>query len=119
MKTAELSEDSLLSAGYKKYPPPSRERYDTLYQKRIRDAAGTRYFVNIRFWRFSKYSTEDEQVPDGWDAWVQYNSHSYSTHPTFNVELSCREITPAQVEGFYDRVWSLMGCDYYERDDDS
>jgi hypothetical protein len=111
-----VTHDELVAAGYRTWTPSSADRYDLLYQKRVKDDRGTRYFVNVRFWRFSKYSTPERPVEDGWDAEARFDGRGGSR--SFAVSTSVRHDTPAEVEAFFARVWDAMKPGYYEVNDD-
>lgn len=107
---SQLSEGELLDRGYRKSLPKSHlhDRYDALFQRRFRDGEGTRYFVNVRFWRHSKFG----DYPDGWDAFVQLTDPDGKV---FRVTLLDTR-TVDEVEAFFEGVWVSLRCQHYEKD---
>lgn len=108
--TYQLSADDLIAFGFREYPPnPEFDRCDRAFQYRRIDENGILYFVQVQFWRHSKYRAD---VPDGWSADAQLSGVG---HRHFNVELlSVAEMRPEDIVAWFDAAWVRMACWYYE-----
>jgi hypothetical protein len=105
-----LTAEELVAAGYREYKPGVHDRFARSFSKRMTNERGIKYAVQVRYWEHP----EGSEKYAGWDALVQFNTHG--EQPTFNVELlSCSNMTPAQVENFFENIFWQMGCDYYEQ----
>lgn len=66
-----MTPEALTEHGFREYAPNHQldERFEKAWCYAERVSAGRLYFVHVRFWRHSRYSTPDNEVPDGWDTW--------------------------------------------------
>lgn len=101
--------ESLLEFGFKEFPVHRQiANHDRNWQFCQRDNRGKRFYVQVRFWKFSKYP----EGRDAWDAYVQFNMRK---EPTFNVTMFVlEETTPAEVVDFFQTMWEKLECEYYE-----
>lgn len=105
-----MNPEALLAYGFREYPTNSQlDSHERAFGKWSRDDHGKRFCVHVRFWRHSKYSRDGVEIPDGWDAWCQFNRGG----ETFDVNLMHIE-SPQQVFRFFACLWDKLGCDYYE-----
>jgi hypothetical protein len=114
METSQImSIDSLVSYGFHEYPiNPKFDKHDRHWSFCKRDSLGKKLYVEIRMWEFSKYSTPDNpNVENGWDAKCQFDMNGPKT---FDVTISVRNMTPAQVMDWFENMHHKMGCTYYE-----
>lgn len=104
--------EQLIEAGYKKHVAEFYKVFhstDTLYQKRIDDERGKRYFINA--WHYPK----DEVIPfEALQFEVQFDGAMEDD--VINVEISTNNYVLAEKE--FDRIWKLMNYGYYELWDD-
>ena len=110
-----MSVESLESYGFREYQLPGDAKHDRNWQYCLRDRLGKRLYVQVRLWKFSKYSTSDRNVEDSFDAYAQFDMNGPRT---FNVDLSVRDMTPQQVVQWFDNLFTKMGCHHYESIDD-
>lgn len=114
-----MSHDELLEAGFKYFGNISRtiiENGDALYQMRIRDELGTRYFINIIFYNFRQYG----QDYDGWSLSLSYNDGfaDDDLDSTIRVVHSLKiEDTPQYAIDFADKCWHRLKPKHYELND--
>jgi hypothetical protein len=110
-----MTRQELLDAGFREHPSNGDsvlQRWDVLYQKRIRDENGTRYFIDVMFWRHSKCG----DYLDGWSVEINYNDGcAFSPIQGIKVEASVRTETAAEVEAFAAELWQRLCPNYYER----
>lgn len=105
--------EDLISYGFREWPiNPQVDKHERHWQYCYRDNIGKKFFVNVRLWQFSKYSTADRPVEDSFDAYCQFDMNGPKT---FNVDLSVRDMTPTQVVEWFNDLFNKMGCSYYER----
>lgn len=102
----------LLSFGYKEFPVAQHERQDANWRFKVKDKFGIKLFVQVRFWRLSRYSTQSTKIDDSFDAWCQFNKSS----DYFKVELGCVDkMSPAEIIEWFNNVFEKLNCNYYER----
>lgn len=105
--------EDLISYGFKEWPiNPEFDKHDRHLQYCYRDENGKKFYVNVRFWQFSKHSNLDRVVEDGFDAYCQFDMNGPRT---FNVDLSVRDMTPGQVVEWFNQLFDKLGCSYYEK----
>ncbi len=107
-----MTAKELLDAGFKCFPQ-HRRGYEALYQKRITDEHGTRYFIDVGFWQHTAHGGDF----DGWAAAVNYND-GCSFHPLTNMRITAdvRAWTAQDVIRWADELWTRLAPNYYERD---
>lgn len=106
-----MTDMELVKAGFKMYNPSSVDRYDTLYQYRVRDEIGTRYFVNVYRWDMRKYGHGVI-----WDADLVSNDGAEWWGNTIRIKTACSDKTPAELLAWADQMWSRLQLTYYEKD---
>ena len=102
--------EDLIEYGFREWKD-SFGKQDRSFQFTYRANGRKAFFVNVRFWRFTKY---DAGAPDGWDAHAQFNAGG----KTFNVDLFVKATdTPAEVVEWFFAMWVQMRCDYYQKEE--
>jgi hypothetical protein len=109
-----MTRDELLAAGFKECKPAAHDRYDMLYQKRIRDEHGTRYFVNVNLWQHSKHGID---IADGWECEVHYNDGTVFCPEPMRMMVHGRNMTAGLALAWAADLWERLEPAYYERDD--
>lgn len=105
--------DALLAFGFKEFPIHQQlDRHDRHWQFCKRDEVGKRFFVQVRLWRFSKYSNAERVVDDSWDAQCQFDMCG---ERTFDVTTHFQIPSPQEIVDWFNNVWERMGCTYYEK----
>ena len=102
----------LLAKGYGKSVSKHYLTYkstDTLYQKRITDEIGKKYYINI-WWYPEKYYGETH-VPESIQAEVQFTG--YEDDETTDVLLFTKDLV--KIEAKFEEIWNLLKFDYYKR----
>ena len=112
-----LTTKDLLAAGFKGFPPDSLLTCDELYQLRVRDDQGTRYFINCLVWR-----RMDRQA--AWEIQLHYNDGCPELHPGraaihITAFSGVERWTVAEVLRWADELWTRLRPAYYEKDDAS
>lgn len=104
-----MTEKELLDCGFKKFEPDAIDRYDMLYQHKIKVIMdGSEIFVNVRFRKHSKYG---ENISDGWDATCQFRSNLIPGAPDVKLVLSVSDyMTPQNIISFFINAWYSIGC---------
>ena len=98
-----INEKILKENGYKKYQDLLYTS-DCLYQKRITDEKGIKYFIN-----FYKYGQEYEVRMD-----IEKDIYSLElTLYAFNSQTTSLE----KVEKDIESMWKDLDCDYYEKEE--
>lgn len=107
-----INQENLIKSGYSQFESclnKDNEMYLKSYQKKIVDEKGIKYFITIDFYDLS---TVNKTLGIQFQTHVQFNSKSGFT---FDVSgLNDKKITIAELEAFYEKVWSNMDCEYYE-----
>lgn len=104
-----ITEEQLIAVGYQKYQPGVIKPYcDFLYQRRITDEEGTRYFN--AFWHYPPYEVHGHQEPGTWLFELSLNE----PHSTFEIH---RPATIPFCELKAEEFWRMMGAVYYERNE--
>ena len=107
-----IAEEALLAAGFKQYRPSAIDRCDGLFQMRVRDENGTRYFINVRKWVFP------ERV--SYDATITFND-GCTFHPAASalqvLAYGLTEWSVADVIAWADQMWIRLSPNYYERNE--
>ncbi|GMA73709.1 hypothetical protein GCM10025880_01260 [Methylorubrum aminovorans] len=124
-KPAPAWRDEFLAAGYKPYHdsfkargeehvPDDRRMYVGSVQKRVRDARGTRYFLNVDLYDFTMHQGGRRSA----SANVQFQMSDEDWGGCANVERSV-EGSVAETEAWFWDLWHRMGWGYYEINDAS
>lgn len=110
-----MTRQELLDVGFREFPSTGSDlqRWDILYQKRIRDKNGTRYFIDVTFWQHSKYPGGR----DGWQVEVNYNDGcTFSPVRAMGISGDASNITASDAIEWADQLWQRLCPNYYERD---
>lgn len=95
-----MNEKILLENGYRKYNQEEEEK--KLYQKKINDKKGIKYFINCYHYIFLEHET--------WDFELQITSKQGGINTLlFHTELNINDI-----EMFMKKIWEYYGSNYYE-----
>jgi hypothetical protein len=106
-----LSILAMAENGYKKYNS-NRSGSFALYQKRIEDDYGIKYYINIDVSDFP--ATTHIAAHHGYVPHVQFTSADLP-EVTYNVEMiPNQDTTFDDVEAFFERMWCDMCTKYYE-----
>lgn len=104
-------QDQLIRKGYKKYVSQSNTVFkmtDTLFQKKVVDDKGVRYFINC--WWYKEDCVNGHTIPESWQFEVQYSANDASR--TMNVTLFEKDIDKA--EQMFDDMWTKLNLGYHE-----
>lgn len=105
-----MSDNDLIAAGFREYK--SCGPHDRAFQLRETDQSGIRYFVNVRFWKHSKY----KNGIDSWDSNVQFTDKN---GVVFNIErLRTMNDTPLSILEWYQKLWERLCCQHYRLNDE-
>ena len=99
-----VNKEKLLKNGYTKYNQPEDE--PTLYQKKVKDKKGIKYFINCYHYIYPKSSP----VKDAWEFKLQTDT----ALGTVNITLFNTKCTIKIMEEFMERTWMNYGLNYYE-----
>jgi len=95
----------LLKAGYKRFEQPDGE--PTLYQKKVCDKKGIKYFINCYHYIF-------QNLPESREGW-EFKLQTESNFGTVNTTLfNTGKKTINQIEVFMECTWGNYGAKYYE-----
>lgn len=92
-------EQELLKSGYRRY---SQEDESILFQKKVTDFNGIKYFINCYMYEFKNRKTFNFDIQIS----VEYGTINTSL---FNTKLSIKKI-----ERFMEDLWLYYGKNYYE-----
>ena len=95
-----MNKEILLKSGYRKYNQPEDE--PTLYQKRIDDKKGIKYFIDC--YHYNHYKM------DIWEFRLQIESK----YGTIRIDLFNSELNIKDIENFMENTWKHYGSAYYE-----
>jgi len=96
-----MMKDKLLKEGYKRYNQPEEE--PILYQKKITDKKGIKYFINC-----NHYNTH------GMNSW-SFELQTESVYGTVNTTLfNTKDKTIHEIEMYFEWIWDFNGSRYYE-----
>jgi hypothetical protein len=110
-----MSHDDLIAAGFK-HSPSNRtilQRWDDLYQLRVRDERGTRYFLNVYRWDHTKHGGSHV----GWEAEIVANDGAEWWDEPLWLKTSCSDKDAAEVIRWGAELWDRLALNYYERDE--
>ena len=110
-----LTIDEIEKFGFKEFKILKHEKYDRVWAKWIKDDVGKKFNVVIKFWQFSKYSTDERPVEDSFSASCQFDIRGKKT---FDVDLHVRDMNPQEIVDWFDNMFHKMECAYYEKYED-
>lgn len=121
----------LESRGYKYFDNDARlDHYDYMYQKCFRDELGKRYFIDIRFYDFTKFYNFPQNWSCSAEVYFRDNKelHSEKSDKNYfdkwesypenytNVDIKFEDIDT--LESFVQKLFWAMGFEYYEKYDE-
>lgn len=104
--------EQLISRGYSKHVAGHYTTFkhtDILYQKRISDSKGKKYFINIWYYPANRYGYTD--LPESIQAEVQFNGDGV-TDEYVDVTLFTKDID--KIEEVFENMWVKLGLGYCE-----
>lgn len=105
-------QEILISKGYKKHVSEHYKVFhttDTLFQKRISDDKGKKYFIDVWYYPAGRYGHTD--LPESIQAEVQFEKDGI-TDENMNVELFTKDID--KIEEVFENMWKYLALGYYE-----
>lgn len=111
-----INRKELIKHGYKTYDSDVLYSAVCLYQKRIKDDKGTKYFIDI--YEYMLKSKDNYDKCESYEARLvtSLKNDTYS----LNILLYCidNNTTIEQLEKDIEDIWTKLGCDYYEKSND-
>lgn len=108
--------EDLRVAGYIRHSPDATRRSGetgllALWQKRVMDEVGTRYFINVREWDWSQFNTASQK--HSFDAAVQFHRDGRY----FNVDyIGNSDDSIIVIELMFDELWEKMDFAHVDSD---
>lgn len=111
-----INREELIKHGYKTYDSDVLYSAVCLYQKRIKDDKGTKYFIDIYEYMLKSKDNYDKCKSYEARLVTSLKDDTYS----LNILLYCIDdnITIEQLEKDIEDIWTKLGCDYYEKSND-
>lgn len=100
-----ITPEALIAAGYQEFRPPPTDNADRMFQRRVTDDGGTRYFVTFRMWTWAQLGH-----PPSFDAAVHADTDTGGY-----VWVTIREASIEATEARAAAIWQAAGAVYYER----
>ena len=104
-------QQELNKKGYKKYVSESNRVFkmtDTLFQKKVVDDKGIRYFIDC--WWYEQQCINGTVIPESWQFETQF--HGDKIDQVIDVMLFEKDIDKA--EQMFNDMWVKLGLGYYE-----
>ncbi len=110
--------EQLQEAGYQTYNPPEYKNATRLFQKKYSDDKGVKYFIDCYEYDFRDYSTIETfkysfqtqfTLPSG-DYFSVDTVQWFYEETRWNHKIN----TLKDVEEFFEKIWTLMNCRYYD-----
>lgn len=102
-----ITDKLLEERGYNKYNDYLYHA-DCLYQKKIIDEKGIKYYINIY-----KYEPEVEAIETEYIVGLILDTENYG----LEVRLyGIKDMTLDEIEEEVEKIWNSLGCKYYEED---
>lgn len=101
----------LIQNGYKKYVSSGYnflKNTDTLFQKKVVDDTGIRYFIDC--WWYPEQKINSHFIEKSWQFEVQF--YDNENNVTMNVMLFEKDV--AEAEKQFDNIWKSLKLGYYE-----
>lgn len=103
-----ITDEILLENGYRKYND-TWYNADRLYQKRIKDKRGTKYFINFLRYNLPVFDNEPR-----YDAILSSGTKDYDMEIVlFNIDKMSIE----DIENKIEEMWTKLNLEYYEEGD--
>ena len=118
-----MTNNDWLEAGYKVYTTPRLDvnrLADFILQKRFDDEEGKKYYITVYAYDWSKYPPPHNKAGVGYMPTAQFNLGD--DKPFFNVEMNGLHSWTGDVsavEDWFEALWKLFGCPYYEKWEES
>lgn len=111
-----INREELIKHGYKTYDSDALYNAVCLYQKRIKDDKGTKYFIDIYEYMLGLNKYHDDYRSYEARLVTSLKDDTYS----LNILLYCIDdnTTIEQLEKDIEDIWTKLGCDYYEKSND-
>lgn len=110
-----ITEAILLSAGYKKYVSESTRTFkstNTMYQKKVKDDVGVKYFINVYEYKFID---RDNKKYLSYQSEVQFNGElPEDSLVTNTIEVILFERNLTKVEATFENMWETLKLGYEE-----
>lgn len=111
-----IDEASLVKAGYRPFRDKSAflkgDGCEALWQKRVDDDCGTRYFVNVYEWRLDRVVPDYKGRSPSFSSEVQF---SRGEEAVVDIRYHGQENqTIENIESFFAKAWADMGFDHHE-----
>ena len=110
-----ITADTLLKAGYRRYENPTRDGdwNQWLFQKRVRDEQGTRYFIDVQEYDWSRYP---QRRGDRFT--YEASVHYYVDDGLPTCVMTCQDdaamASIESLEAFFSRAWTRLELGHYE-----
>jgi hypothetical protein len=106
-----MTDDALIAAGFKRFPPNyTLDKWDELFQLRVRDDFGTRYFLNVMRYDHPEHRT-------GWQAEITFNDGA-KWHPPAALRVTAyggvADWTAQDAIEWAGKLWRALAPSYYE-----
>ena len=113
-----IDREGLEAAGYRNFPQaihPKADGCECLWQKKVEDGSGTRYYINIYEWRIDRVVPSYRGPSPTFQPSVQF-TRGEGGRDTVDVNFYCgKEHTLGDIEAFYDEAWTTMGFSHHEK----
>jgi hypothetical protein len=111
-----MTTDELLAAGFRAFDRHSAlGSWDRLYQKKVEDQCGTRYFINVYHWTHQRSPVP---LPPALEAEVCYNDGIAANPSRATVKVQAFSVADWSVGGvirWAEELWERLAPNYYER----
>ena len=102
-------DEKLIAAGFRPFCGSWTIAAIGSFEKCIRDDKGKKYYILV-------YKYHHDDIGFSYEANIQFNT---STGIIFNTQiLHANNHEVATIESFFESLWKMMGCKYYEPNDD-
>lgn len=105
-----MTEEEILASGFK---PDGvykhlNHQHDKCWGYSEKNDIGRKFFVQIRFWKMSKYSTEERVIPDAYDFVGHFRDFDGQE---FTVSMS-KDMCPKKIIEWCRTLHKKLECDY-------
>ena len=101
-----ITDELLLENNYKKHKDIWNNA-DSLFQKRVKDDKGTKYFINIYKYTFPLHNKPDYTVE------LAAETENYAIEITL---FYTKGMSLEDIENEIEKIWQSLNLDYYEED---
>lgn len=94
-----------------------QDPYKGLYQKCIQDTQGKKYFINFHCWDFANSFAGHQNVDRemGFEGEIQINIPNGDSVNIAYLGAGKRNLN--EIEAWFEKVWSSLGAQYYEKNE--